>query len=644
MYICHCGGNISDYVDVKKVKEKLEGTPGVALIKTMMFTCSDSSQQEIISDIKEKGLDAVVIASCSPKLHQFTFRNVAKRAGLNQYKYVQANIREQVSWAHSNDPKGATEKAISVIRGAISRAREAEALEPIGIQSSRSVLIIGGGVSGLRSALEFSKIGVNVYLIEKSPFLGGRLMQWAQLFPSGESGRNVAGKLVEDVTRRENITVMTNAQLIEKAGCVGNFSVKIKIWPRGVVKRSDKFQEAIQKCPVEYEDEYEFGIGKRKAIFLREGSYPGLPAIDFEKCTRCGECAKICGDAVDLQQREEVIELNVGAIVVATGFDPYTPKSGEFGYGKFKRVITLPMLERYLSHSTGKGRLIIDGREIKSAAFIYCVGSRQHREEGKDVNEYCSRYCCTSSIFVSLHLKKDYPHLNIYHLFRDIRTYGKNELYYEDASRRGVVFVKYDEDDPPTVTSDGDSLMVSVTDLLTDRERLEIPVDLVVLVTGMVPRENGSLTQILKIPTGRDRFFNEVHPKLKPVETTIAGIYLAGTSQGPKNTQESISSALSAVSKASSLLMKGKIELEPNVAHVNEEICEWCGKCAEACPYDAIRKVQINGKEVATIEEGICKGCGACVPYCPVNAIQVLGYSDKEIMAEIDAMAAKEVE
>jgi heterodisulfide reductase subunit A len=639
VYICHCGGNISDYVDVNAVKKAVENIPGVALVKTVMFACADSTQQEIIKDIKDYKLDAIVVASCSPKLHLHTFRRVAEQAGLNPYKYIQANIREQVSWAHSDDPKGATEKAINVVKGAITRAKLAVELEPIKVKAIPAVLIIGAGISGLRAALAFSQMGIKVYCIEKSPFVGGRVAQWGNLYPDGSEGRSILSNLIAEIKKRDNITIFTNAELVEKSGSAGNFSVKIKIYPRFVIKNCDRFHEAIQKCPVEVPDDFNFGLTKRKAIYKPyENAYPELPAIDKEACNKCGECVKVCGDAIDLNQKESFVELKVGAILVMTGFDPYTPKVGEFGYGNSRNIITLQELERILDINHQQNEFVFQNQKINNVAFIYCVGSRQKKEAEKKVNEYCSRYCCTAAIFMALNLIKRFPYLNIYHLFRDIRTYGKNELFYEAASRNGNVFIKYDENDPPTVTLKNGSLVVSVNDMLTNREHLEIPVDLVVLVTGMIPRSNENLSNVLKIPTGRDGFFNEVHPKLKPVETVISGIYIAGAAQGPKNIQESISSALSAVSKSSSWLMKGEIRLEPNIASVDEDLCVWCGKCLEACPYEAITKISKDKKEVAYIKKESCKGCGACVPVCPVDAIQIKGYTDREIMEHICSM------
>jgi len=642
VYICHCGGNISDYVDVAMVREAIEHEEGVVVARTMMFACSDSSQQQMIEDIRNYKLDAMVVASCSPKLHELTFRGVAMRAGLNPYKYIQVNLREQCSWAHSDKPKEATKKAIRLVRAGIAKARDAVGLKPIEIKSVPNVLVIGGGVAGMEAAIKLADAGINVYLIEKSPFLGGRVAQWDTVFPSGRKGIEIVSKLFEEIKKRENIVVFTNAELLSKGGCVGDFHVRIRVNPRYVTKKCDRFEEAIKACPVEVPDEFNFGLSMRKAIYKPyDGSYPELPAIDMESCTKCGECMKICGDAIDLNAKPEEIELNVGAIIVATGFDPYVPREGEYGYKKHGNVVTLYELERMLAMSTGN-KLTVNGREIESIVFIYCVGSRQlPRGEGR-VNEYCSRYCCTATMHTAIRMKERFNNIRMYHLFRDIRTYGKYEVYYEKACRDGNIFIKYSENDPPKVLIEDDRLKVVVKDLLTENMEIEIYPDLVVLVTGMIPRVNKELNEVLKIPVGRDGFYNEIHPKLRPVETVIDGVYIVGTSQGPKMINESVMSALSAVSKAEGLLIRKRVELEPLTAFVHEDKCEWCGKCLEACPYEAIEKVSIDGKEVARVIDALCKGCGACAPVCPVDAIELKGYTDKQIMSMIDALS-KEV-
>lgn len=557
VYICHCGGNISDYVDVERVREAIEREEGVVVAKTTMFVCSEAAQKEIIEDVKEKGINRLVIASCSSKLHLYTFRGLAERAGLNPYQYVQVNIREQDSWAHTDDPEGATEKAIRLVRSGIRKARKSKPLHPIRLDTVRKVLIIGGGIAGLRAAITLAYMGIYVFLVEKEKSLGGWIGKFSSLYPHDRNGKEIVTELLREAKEKEEITIFTEAELVEKSGTVGDFNVKIRA-------------------------------------------------------------------------KDEVIPLNVGAIIVATGFEAYSPSEGEFGYGT-DGVVTLPEFKQMVENSNGK--LEFAGKKIRTITYIYCVGSRQ--QEG---NTYCSRYCCTSTVHTAILTHKIDPSIRQFHLFRDIRTYGKYELLYEEAGKKGSVFIKYDETEPPVVEKSNGRLRVRVKDILTQREELELETDLVVLVTGMEPRKNNKLVDILKLPIGRDGFFNEIHPKLRPVETLVDGVYIAGAAQAPKNASETTASALAAAAKAAGLVMKGYVELEPQVAIVNEETCEWCGKCLEACPYEAIEKRKHGEKEVAFVFEALCKGCGACVAACPVDAIDIEGYTDLQIKEMIDAL------
>jgi len=581
VYICHCGGNISDYVDVEELSKMFHKEDGVVVSKDVMFACADSNQKAMVKDIQQYNLDAIVVASCSPKLHLHTFRAVAARAGLNPNNYVQVNIREQCSWPHSDRPREATVKAAGLIRAGINRVAYSEALDSIEIEVKKAVMVIGAGVSGMKAAIDLARSGNEVYLVEKDYFVGGHITQQEKLFMTGQSGKEIVKKLYDEIKTYKNITVFTGATIGKVTGSLGSFNIEIKVKPRHINGKMDK-------------------------------------------------------QTVNSEQ-EETIALLAGSVLVTTGFDNYEPKEGEFGYKHIPNVITLPQLNRLMELSPEK--LIYNGKEIKSVAFIYCVGSRQKKGE----NKYCSRHCCTSTIYTALQLKEKYGKIQNYHLYRDIRTYGKQEILYERASKQGDLFFKYEEKEMPTVEMNGKAITLKVKDYLTGKKEMEITPDLVVLVTGMVARADAPhISGLFKIPIGNDRFFNEIHPKLKPVETVIKGVYIGGTCQGPKNVSESVQSSLAGASKITALLKSGTVMGDPVVARVDADACTWCGKCAEVCDYTAIREtVTEAGKQIAGVNKGVCTGCGICAPVCPVNAIEVAKYTDHEIEAMIDGFAAK---
>jgi heterodisulfide reductase subunit A len=565
VYICYCGGNISDYVDVEKVREAIASHEGVVVAKTTMFACSDAAQQEIIEDIQQNKLDGLVVASCSPKLHLFTFRGAAERAGLNPYQYVQVNLREQDSWAHTNDPLGATEKAIKLVAAGIAKAKLTRPLKPFRLETVKKTLIIGAGIAGLRAALALADLGIEVVVVEKDNQVGGWINKFNCLYPHNKNGQQLIATLLAELNQRENITLYTSAEVVEKKGCIGDFEVKIRA-------------------------------------------------------------------------NEETVTQNVGAIIVATGFENYQPVRGEFAYGEAPGIITLPEFKELVESSREKGSLEYNGRPIKQIAYIYCVGSRQPAGQEK-AHTYCSRFCCNAAVHTALLVAEINASIHQFHLYRDIRTYGKFETLYEDACRQGSVFIKFAETEPPQVIPENGQLKIKVKDLLTAGEELELETDLVVLVTGMVPRDNPELVNLLKLPLGKDGFFNEIHPKLRPVETVIDGVFIAGTVQGPKNSAESAASSLAAAAKAAALLVKGYVELEPLIAFVDVERCEWCGLCAKACPYEAITKGSLAGREIAEINRALCKGCGGCVPVCPQDALHLEGYTDEQVQAMIEALA-----
>ncbi|MBN2345086.1 MAG: CoB--CoM heterodisulfide reductase iron-sulfur subunit A family protein [Candidatus Aminicenantes bacterium] len=635
VYICHCGGNISDYVDVEKVRQAAAKEAGVALARTMEFACADSSQKEIAQDIQEGAVDSFVVASCSPKLHLPTFQSVAERAGLNKYQYVHANIREQVSWAHSDDKEGATAKAVQFVRAAIAKVRLAKAIEPIEIQTQRAVLVVGAGVAGMKAATSLAKMGVNVYLIEKEHFVGGRVSQWDVLCITEETGKDLVTRFYIDVVANQNITLFTGAELVECSGSMGNFTVKVRITPRYVkdICEKDRMRRAIEVCPVEVVDEFNFSITKRKAIYHNFPSqYPLVAVVDMKHCTRCGKCEKEC-EKIDFSQEEKVVELKVGSILVAAGFDPYTPKNGEFGYQVYDNVITLPQFKRLVAISDTE--LKWKGRPVQTIAYIYCVGSRQLEGE----NKYCSRYCCLTTICAAIKAGEKFSGLSHFHFTRGIRTYGKYETFFYEASKRGQVFLQSFEDDPPQVTQKDGRTLVRIHDILTSRREVEVDADLVVLVTGMVPRTDGRIGEILKLPRGRDRFYNEIHMKLRPVETVIDGVTIAGACRGPQNVVEAINSSLSAAIKSYSFVRRDTLAIEPIVAEIDPDACTWCEACAKACPFDAIARDASTGKEIARVNTPVCKGCGMCLPVCPANAIQLRTFSDEEVQQMIGVLA-----
>ena len=571
VYVCHCGGNISDYVDVEDVAKEVGREGDVVVAKDLMFDCSDASQNEMIEDIRVKKLDRLVVAACSPKLHELTFRGTLRRAGLNPYMYYHANIREQSSWAHEDDRKGATEKALGHVRAALQYVRRAEPLERPRIESTRAVLVVGGGIAGMKAAVDLARMGVDVTLVEKSGSLGGHVSELAEVYPYGREGKEVVMGLADELKGRDNVTIFTNASVVSYAGYIGRFDVKIRVTPPGE----------------------------------RQG------------------------------QRSEEISVRVGSLIVTTGYDSYEPAEGEFGYKKVGGVITLPQFHRLLQGGAAK-ELIYEGKKVRDIAFIYCVGSRQaEAPPPKKANQYCSRFCCNAAINASLVTNSKFAGVAAYHLYRDMRTYGKNELMYEEACRQGSTFIRFDESSPPTVAAKDGRCSVVVKSALLENQPVELEADLVVLVTGMVPRANEGLNEVLPLPVGGDGFYREIHQKLRPVETNVAGLLIAGTAQGPKDIRETLSSASAASAKAAAFALKKELELEPFVAEVDAARCELSQTCVKECPYEAI---EVRGKS-AWVNSAKCKGCGACVAVCPSEAVQLRGLSNSQVKSMIEVLA-----
>ncbi len=590
VYVCHCGGNISDVVDVQRVAESASRLPNVVIARHHSAMCSQGGQDLVVEDIREENLDRVVIAACTPSLHEHTFRAAIIRAGHNPFLYEHVNIREHVSWCSKSDPEGATQKAIRLVAIGVAKAGLLEPLSPVSKEVCRHVTVVGGGVSGLRAARDLSRGGFSVALLEKSPALGGQVMRWGRVYPTERSGRDLLGPLLDEVKDDPNIAVYTNTDVREVSGCVGDFHL----------------------------------IAQRK------------------------------NNGADEQQDSSDITLRSGAIVLATGFDLYQPKTGEFGFDECPEVITLAQLEQLLAEkSTMNGSLQYNGRAIGNVCIVHCVGSRQIEglhQPGPDgkINDHCSRVCCTATLQAAVALRQRFPQLNVFELYRDIRTYGRNhEQYFEEAAQQGVVFLRYEPENMPTVSkSEGSSdfpLAVTVRDTLTFGEEVEIPADLVVLATGMVPPDLGVLIDQLKLSRSADGFLQESHPKLQPVELAVRGVFVAGTCQAPMDISESCASASAAAAKVAALLGKGHIELDPFRARVDPDRCRGEGTCVDVCEHQkAIALVSIGEegtkRKRAEVNSMLCNGCGMCVAVCPQQAIQVDGWQMNQFDAMVDAL------
>jgi heterodisulfide reductase subunit A len=651
VYTCHCGGNISNVVQCEVVAKILAKYPDVVVSRTDPSFCSNSGQGVIENDIKELGVNRVVIGACMPALHEQTFRNTLKRAGLNPYLYYHVGIREQDSWVHEEDQEAATEKAIRLMAAGVAKARLLIPLDSIRLSAEKRALVIGGGVAGLRSAWDIARQGIQVTLVEKSPFLGGRMAQLESIFPTDEKPRQILHEIIEKIAQDPNIKILTQAEVTAVSGYVGNFNIQVSQHSRGV---SDDIADALMAaCTQEVPDEFNYGLTKRKVIYHPyPDCYPRTPAVDWENYD--GKPFVVDGKAIQLKDEIQTYEFTAGAIVLATGFDPYVPHQGEYGYGQIPQVITLPQLIRYMALQPDNLELRWQGRLVRDVALIHCVGSREL--EGVDepqpdgqVNSYCSRVCCTASLHTEVDLRQRYPKVNLYELYQDIRTYGRgHEDIYRHAQNSMVRFIRYHGDERPEVVAapagDTHPVLVRVKDYLTYGEEIEIPVDLVVLAVGMMPRQIDDLVNMLKVSRGTDRFLLEVHPKLRPVEMAVRGIVLAGTAQGPMNITESLSAAGAAASKVAALLRMGRVELPPFVAKVDPTQCLGTGECVKVCPEEgaiSLIKGNVDGHEQvrAQVSPANCTGCGACVGVCPNRAIDVQAWTLAQYEAMVDAIA-----
>jgi len=641
VYVCHCGGNISEVVDVEEVRSFAGKQPGVVVARNYEHMCSELGQKLVVDDIKEYKLDRVVIGSCSPQFHEPTFQKTLSGAGLNPYLLEMANIREHCSWPHFDKPEAATAKAKDLVNMAIAKVRLNDPLEREAMPVGNRVLVIGGGVAGIQSALDLGDAGFKVHLVEEAPTVGGRMAQLSRTFPTEDCAACILAPKMADVAANPNITLLTYTEIENIEGYLGNFKVTVKKKPRYInLDKCTNCGICTTKCPVKVPDEYNVGLTTRKAIYVpHDFAVPLKYLIDEKACLYltkgvCRICEKVCpGKAIEFNQKPEEIKFRADTIVVATGYDPFdAEKKEEYGYGRYENVVTALQMERMVVFMAG-GRPLRDlGKRI---AFIQCVGSR----DAQIGNEYCSRVCCMYAAKLSQMLKRGNPERDIYVFCTDIRAYGKGfEEYYKRAQATGVKYVRGRvaevSEDPKTK-----KLTLRVEDIFS-RQLLELEFDTVVLSIGMVPSNGTSkIADMLKLARSPDGFLLEAHPKFKPLDTLIGGVFICGCAQGPKDIPDTVAQASGAASRATVLMNKGEVDLDPVKAFVIEDLCDSCGLCVEHCPVHAIKV-----SSVANVNKALCAGCGSCTTYCPKGALVLRHYTGDQLLAEVKAVLASKNE
>lgn len=642
VYVCHCGLNIAGSVNCEKVAEYASRLPNVVLSKHNLYTCSDPGQETIKKDIVNHKLNRVVVASCTPRLHEPTFRRTCEEAGLNKYLFEMANIREHCSWVHLHEPELATEKAKDLVHMAVVRAALLKPQHEIVVPVTREALVIGGGVAGIQAALDLADTGYKVYLVEKNPSIGGTMAQLDKTFPTMDCSICILAPKMSDVGRHPNIELLTNSEVVEVGGYIGNFKVKIHKKPTYVTKECTTCGDCTDVCPVEVPNEFDVGLTWRKAIYIPFAqAVPALYLIDEKSCigldeNTCAKCKEVCGpNAIDFNAKPEEIELDVGTIIVATGLDVYDPTALiQYGYMKFPNVITSLEFERLINAGGPTGGRLLRPSDLlipKSVAFIQCVGSRC----GQKGSSYCSNVCCMNTIKDALLIKEHWPETKIYVFYVDIRAFGKGfEDLFRRAKEAGVVFIR---GLPAEIIEDRKSKNLWLIGENTLEKRLfKENVDMAVLAVGLKPRDDSdTVQQLLRLSKTSDGFFLEAHPKLKPVDTPTGGVFLAGCAEGPKDIKDSVTQACASASRAGILMAKGRVTVEALTPIISPDKCVGCGLCARVCPYNAI----IVNKEQKRSEviEAACAGCGTCGAECPFEAIEMKHFSDEQLFAEIDA-------
>ncbi len=656
VYVCHCGINIKMAVNVDEVMRYAASLPNVAVAQHYIFMCSDPGQDLIRKDLAAGRVNRVIVASCSPRMHEPTFRKTCSDSGMNPFFYEMANIREHCSWPHGDFIREATEKAKELVKSAVARCALLEPLEEKEVEVTPEVLVIGGGVTGMYAALDIANGGYKVHLVEKNPSIGGHVAQLSRFFPTLERATSLMTPRMIEVGAHPNINLMAYSEVEEIGGYIGNFDVRVKRKPRYIdMEKCKGCTPCIEACPVkDIPDEFNEGLSTRSAIYIPfPFAVPPAYTIDAENCLllkegKCGDatletikegkavppCMAACPGAIDFEQKEEIEEMTVGTVIVATGFDLVDPRvSAEYKYGEYPNVITSLEFERLLSPSgpTG-GKVELNGKVPKDIVFISCVGSR-NKQVG---NEYCSRVCCMYIAKQAYLAKEQLPDANVTVTFQDIRAFGKGfEEFYGDVKLSGVSYMR---GLPGEIykKAGSDRVVVRAENTLLG-EPYEQEADLVVLGMGLKPNKGvESVINMLKLSKSVDGFLMEAHPKLRPVDTATDGIFIAGCCASPKDITDSIAQGKATASGSLLYLVQLKAKIEPAISEINEEICIGCGTCAEGCPYGALELDEV--RLVMTVNEAVCKGCGGCNAVCPSGAATMKHYRDRQVYAQIEAL------